>query len=210
MQTQPQVSFDDVDLTDELRGQLRDAALDSIEQLEQVHRRMTGCHVVIGMPHRRHRVGGLYSVRVDIVVPEGEIVVNREQHDNHAHEDAFVAIRDAFDAAKRRLEDHSRRLRGAVKRHEPRGRGVVSKLFPLAGYGFIETPDGREIYFHRHAVGNGRFDTLDLRVPVRFTEEEGDRGPQASVVEIVHSKAAAPPAAGAGPPETAPSSEAMP
>jgi cold shock CspA family protein len=186
MQTQPQVSFDDVELTDEVRERLRDEALEWIDQLERFHHRITGCHVVIGMPHRRHRIGGLYSVRVDIVVPEAEIVVNREHHDDHAHEDVFVALRDAFDAAKRRLEDHARRLRGTVKRHEPRGQGIVAKLFPLQGYGFIETPEGREIYFHRHAVENHRFDALDLGSRVRFTEEEGDQGPQASVVEIVH------------------------
>lgn len=193
MQTQPQVSFDDVKLTDEVRDRVLETALDWIDQLERVHPRITGCHVVVAKPHRRHRVGGLYSVRVDVVVPEGEIVVNREHHENRAHEDLFVAIRDAFDATRRRLEDHARRLRGSVKRHEARGHGVVSQLFPMQGYGFIETPDGREIYFHRNAVGNGRYDTLDLGVPVRFTEEEGDEGPQASVVQVVHSKSMEPP-----------------
>lgn len=201
MQTQPQVSFDDVELTDEVRERLRDEVLDWIEQLERFHHRITGCHVVIGMPHRRHRIGGLYSVKVDIVVPEAEIVVNREHHDEHAHEDVFVALRDAFDAAKRRLEDHARKIRGTVKHHEERGHGIVKKLFPLEGYGFIEAPDGREIYFHRHAVENRRFDTLDLGVPVRFTEEDGDQGPQASIVEIVHARA---------PSEAIPPSEAMP
>lgn len=201
MQTQPQVSFDDVELTDEVRERVRDEVLDWIGQLERFHPRITGCHVVIGMPHRRHRIGGLYSVRIDVVVPEAEIVVNREHHDEHAHEDLFVALRDAFDAAKRRLEDHARRLRGTVKRHEPRSQGVVTKLFPLEGYGFIETPEGREVYFHRHAVANRRFEAVDLGVLVRFTEEDGDRGPQASFVEIIHSRPAS---------EAIPPSEAMP
>lgn len=192
MQTQPQVSFDDIDLTEEVRERLRDTALDWIDQLEQFHPRITGCHVVVAMPHRHHRLGGLYSVRIEVVVPEGEVVVSREHHENHAHQDAFVAMRDAFAAAKRRLEDHARRLRGAVKVHQPPAHGVVAKLFPLAGYGFIETPEGREIYFHRNAVGNGTFDVLDLGTPVRFTEEEGDQGPQASAVHVMRSQAALP------------------
>ena len=73
-----------------------------------------------------------------------------------------------------------------------------------------KSPIGSEVYFHRHAVGNGRFETLDLGIPVRFTEEEGDQGPQASVVEIVHSKSAVPPAGETSPTETMPPSETMP
>ena len=113
MQTQPQVSFDDLPV-DEV---VRDAALGHIAQLERVFGRITGCHVVIAQPHRHHREGRPYSVRVDLVVPGGELVVNRDHHRDHAHEDVFVAMRDSFLAARRRLEDHVRRLQGEGKRH---------------------------------------------------------------------------------------------
>ena len=126
MQTQPEVSFDDLPVDDAVR----DAALDHIAHLERFSDRITGCRVVIAQPHRHHREGRLYSVRVDLVVPGGEIVVNRDHHLDHSHEDVFVALRDAFDAARRRLEDHVRRLRGTVKQHvagdqpiHPLGRG---------------------------------------------------------------------------------------
>jgi cold shock CspA family protein len=79
-----------------------------------------------------------------------------------------------------------RHLRGAVKRHAARAEGRVARLFPLAGYGFIETPDGREIYFHRHALSPDDFRIANLGTRVHFTEEEGDDGPQAAHVEVVH------------------------
>ncbi|MFM9024811.1 MAG: HPF/RaiA family ribosome-associated protein, partial [Planctomycetaceae bacterium] len=142
MQTQPQVSFDDLPIDEAVR----DAALDHVAQLERLTDRITGCHVVVAQPHRHHREGRLYAVRVDLVVPGVEIVVNRDHHLDHAHEDVFVALRDSFLAARRRLEDHLRRLSGFEKFHRPRARGRISQFFPLQGYGFIEAADGREIY----------------------------------------------------------------
>jgi cold shock CspA family protein len=180
MQTEPQVSFDDLPVDEAVR----DAALEHIAQLERLYDRITGCHVVVAQPHRHHREGRLYSVRVDLVVPGGEIVVNRDQHRDHAHEDVFVALRDAFLATRRRLEDHVRRLRGAEKAHAPRARGRITQIFPLQGYGFIATPDGREIYFHRHAISDQDFRTADVGSRVLFTEEEGDQGPQAAAVHL--------------------------
>jgi len=182
MQTQPQVSFDDLPVDEAVR----DAALDHIAQLERLSDRITGCHVVVAQPHRHHREGRLYSVRVDLVVPGGEIVVNRDHHLDHAHEDVFVALRDSFLAARRRLEDHVRRLRGVEKQHATRARGRISQLFPLQGYGFIETPDGREIYFHRHAISDQDFRMADIGSPVFYSEEDGDEGPQASAVHLEH------------------------
>lgn len=113
MQTSPQVSFDGIPVDEAVRA----AALEHAADLERFSDRITGCHVVVAQPHRHHRSGRLYSVRVEIVVPGGEIVVNRDQHLDHAHEDVFVALRDAFAAARRRLEDHVRRMRGDEKRH---------------------------------------------------------------------------------------------
>ena len=182
MQTQPQVSFDDLPVDEAVR----DAALDHVTQLDRLSDRITGCHVVIGQPHRHRRQGRLYSVRVDVVMPGGEIVVNRDHHLDHAHEDVFVALRDAFDAARRQVEDRVRRLRGVEKTHRPRAQGRISQFFPLQGYGFIVAADGREIYFHRNALPDPEFHAADVGSPVFFSEEEGDAGPQASAVHLVH------------------------
>jgi cold shock CspA family protein len=61
----------------------------------------------------------------------------------------------------------------------------VSKLFPDEGYGFLETPDGREVYFHRNSVLGADFDRLSIGTEVRFAEEEGEKGLQASTVTVV-------------------------
>ena len=180
MQTQPQVSFDDLPVDE----QVRDAALDHVAALERLWDRITGCHVVIAQPHRHQRQGRLYSVRVELVVPGGEIVVNREHPRDHAHEDVFVALRDAFRAAERRLEDHVRQLQGAEKAHGERPHGRISQLFPIEGYGFIKTADGRDVYFHRNALSDPDFRVADVGTPVSFTEEEGDNGPQAAAVHV--------------------------
>lgn len=182
MQTAPQVSFDDIPLDEAVR----EAALRHIDGLESVYDRITGCHVVIAQPHRHKREGRLYSVRINLVVPGGEIVVNRNHPFDHAHEDIYVAMRDSFDAARRQLEDHVRHLRGAVKPHAPRAVGRVTQVFPLQGYGFLATPDGREIYFHQHAISEHDFRMLEIGSEVHFSEEEGDQGPQAAHVQLVH------------------------
>jgi cold shock CspA family protein len=182
MQTQPQVSFDDIPIDEAVR----DAAFRHIDELGSTYDRITGCHVVVAQPHRHHREGRLYSVRVDLIVPGAEIVVNRNHPVDHAHEDVFVALRDSFNAARRQLEDHVRHLRGAEKPHTPRAMGRVTQIFPLQGYGFLETPDGREIYFHQHALSENDFRMVDVGSTVHFSEEEGDEGPQASHVQLVH------------------------
>ncbi|MEI8227144.1 MAG: HPF/RaiA family ribosome-associated protein [Planctomycetota bacterium] len=182
MQTQPQVSFDDIPIDEAVR----DAVLRHIDELESTYHRITGCHVVVAQPHRHHRAGRLYSVRIDLIVPGAKIVVNRNHPLDHAHEDVFVALRDSFNAVRRQLEDHVRHLRGAEKPHTPRAMGRVTQIFPLQGYGFLETPDGREIYFHQHALSQNDFRMVDVGSTVRFSVEEGDEGPQAAHVQLVH------------------------
>ena len=90
------------------------------------------------------------------------------------------------DAAERRLEDLTRIQRGQTKRHEPQLRARVVRLSPARDHGFLRTDDGRELYFHRHSL-LGNFDALAPGSEVRFHEEAGDDGPQASTVVIVGS-----------------------
>jgi ribosomal subunit interface protein len=87
------------------------------KRLERFHERITGCRVVVEAPHRQHQQGMLYRVAIDLTVPGAELVINREAGDNHAHEDIYIAIRDAFDALQRRLRDFARRRRGEVRSH---------------------------------------------------------------------------------------------
>jgi cold shock CspA family protein len=153
--------------------------------LDNYYDRIMSCRVVVDRPHLHHKEGNLYQIRIDFKVPGGELVVNREppQHVDYKHLD--IMIRDAFDEARRQLEDHVRRNRGEVKIHESIPHARVATVFPESGYGFLETPDGREIYFHQHSVRNADFKALKVGTEVRFVEELGDEGPQASTVTPV-------------------------
>jgi cold shock CspA family protein len=155
-------------------------------KLERFHDRITSCRVaVIGRGGRR-RQGDLYAVRLQLTGPGmSDLVIDRNPPADHAHEDAFVTVRDAFAAARRRLQDRRRRMIGNVKTHEEPPRGHVTRLFPAEGYGFLEGADGREIYFHRNALVNGDFERLSVGREVRFFERDGEKGPQASTVHLV-------------------------
>jgi cold shock CspA family protein/ribosome-associated translation inhibitor RaiA len=155
-------------------------------KLERFSDRITACHVALIGRSGKRRHGDLFGVRLRLTVPgRGDIIVDRNPDADHAHEDPYVAVRDAFAAARRRLQDHARRFAGAEKHHEPQPRGRVVRLFPEAGYGFIEAADGREIYFHHNAVVNGDFARLRAGAEVRFVESVGEKGPQASTVHVV-------------------------
>ena len=181
MQLPVQITFRNMEPSPAVESKIRERAA----ELDRYHDRITSCRVVVESPHRRHHQGKLYHVRVDLTVPGGELAVSREPPEHRAFEDVYVAIRDAFDAARRQLEDHARRQRHEVKGHEAPPHGRVSKLFPVEGYGFIETADGREVYFHEHSVLHDAFERLQIGSQVEFAEEQGDRGPQASTVRVI-------------------------
>ena len=183
MQIPLQITFRDIDQSDAVEARIRERAA----QLEKFYDRITSCRVMVEAPHNSRNKGRLYHIRVDITVPGGEIVVRREPKAHHAHEDVYVAIRDAFKAAQRQLQDYVRRNRGEIKAHEAPPHGRVAKLFAHQGYGFIETADGNEIYFHRNSVTNGAFDQLEVGSEVRYVAAEGesDKGPQTSTVHLI-------------------------
>jgi cold shock CspA family protein len=184
---------------------IRDAAA----KLDSFYEEIMGCRVLVEAPHHHHRKGKQYHVRIDLTVPGGEFAVKRspnlitgralrEQKSTEdlelqesrelskyaVHDDIQLAIRDAFDAARRKLQDYARRRRGVLKLHKGAPHARVSKLFPDEGFGFLETADGREIYFHQNSV-LGSFGGLQIGTEVHFAEEAGEKGPQASTVRPV-------------------------
>ncbi|MEJ2192687.1 MAG: cold shock domain-containing protein [Nitrospirota bacterium] len=152
------------------------------ERLDRYYAGMLSCRVVVDEPHRRHGEGNLYHIQVELLVPGRKLVVTREHPRRHAHEDIFIALKDSFEAAERQLEEYSRVERHEIKTHEAHPHGTVAKLFPEGGYGFIREFGGREIYFHKNSVLDG-FESLRVGDEVRFEEEEGEKGPQASTVK---------------------------
>jgi cold shock CspA family protein len=170
------------------------------QQLERFEPRLIRCRVLLEVPHRHQRQGKQYHIRIELTVPGRRmLVINRNPsrlHPPAAHEDVWVALQDAFDAAKKRLEEGVRVRRGLVKEHAatPRARGKVVRLVresPEEGglYGFIEdAQDGAEVYFHEHCVGEQALSRLRPGARVQFVRERGLEGPQASWVEPVRAR----------------------
>ncbi|MBX6322680.1 MAG: HPF/RaiA family ribosome-associated protein [Rhodospirillaceae bacterium] len=173
-----QVSFRNMDPSPAVEAHIRE----KVEKLSRFSGRIIGCRVTVEAPRRRSPVGKLYNLRIEISVPGRDITVTHAGRKDPAHADVYVAVRDAFDAAARQLEDHVRVLRGDVKAHEAPPHGRVSALFP--DYGFIQTADGLEVYFHRNSVAEGDFDKLEVGDEVRLViaEGESEKGPQATTV----------------------------
>lgn len=178
MQTTPQIDFQGMEASEDRRAKI----LAQIEHLESLFGAATACRVVVKAPGGHHRTGGLYEINIRVTLPDSrEVVVERTPHLDERFQDFDFALNDAFSRARRQLQDQVRHMRGAVKHHGGgSATGVVKKLMAGEGYGFIETPDGREIYFHRNSVREGSFDDLEIGSRVSFVEEDGRNGPQAS------------------------------
>ena len=123
MQSPIQITFRGIEHSEFIEDKIREKA----KKLERYYPNILHCHVVIESEHHRHHQGNLFDIRIDISVPDKEIVISRKKHNNHAHENAYVAIRDAFDAARRQLEDYARIHRGDVKSHKASSRGSQAK-----------------------------------------------------------------------------------
>ncbi|MDP2783373.1 MAG: HPF/RaiA family ribosome-associated protein [Sulfurimicrobium sp.] len=174
MQRPLQIVFRNMPPSDAVETHIKE----KVEKLELFYSHIIGCNATVEIAGKHQHQGNLFNVRLDITVPGSELVVNRDMH-----EDMYVALRDAFDAAKRQLEDYGRRQRGETKFHEGELHGNVARIFP-DGFGFIETADGREFYFNRDNVVNPDFDKLEVGSAVQFIEETADEGLQAKRVSV--------------------------
>jgi len=179
MDVPPEIAFRNIERTAAVEKKI----LSGIDRLEKVYERLVSVRIMVEDQNPGRETGNLYHVRIDMGVPGNEIVVHRKPPPE-PHEDLVQAVGEAFDIARRRLRKFSDLQRGEVKTHVPQPHGRVLRLFPAEGYGFIESDDGREIYFHRNSLVNGDFDELEVGTVVRFAEERGEKGPQASTVHV--------------------------
>jgi cold shock CspA family protein len=177
-----EVTFRDVPNREMIEAVVRREAA----KLERFGRRIVGCRVAVERPQRFQRQGNAHRIRIVITAASRKpIVVAREPLDSDMHDDLRTIVIDAFKAARRQLQSLTQRLRGEGKsRQEPRA--LVTRLFPAQGYGFLKELDGRELYFHRNSVLHGDFERLAVGTEVRFDEAEGERGPQASTIQVVN------------------------
>lgn len=167
-------------------AQVRDAIGKHVADLEQRFSRVTACRVVLKAPGGHHRTGGLYEVNIRLALPDGrEVNIGRTAQADERHSDLTFAINDAFKRARRRLQDQAGRLQGEVKVHEGQPVGTVVRLDASGEFGFLESSDGHEIYFHRNSVLDDAFSRLSVGSRVAFAEELGEKGPQASTVRLL-------------------------
>ena len=107
MQVPIEIDFDDMQPSEFIARRIQERAT----KLEHRFDRIVSCRVTVQAPHQRRSRGKLYNVRIVMNVPGAALIINRDSGQDQAHEDVYVAIRDAFDAAERRLEDYVRKLR---------------------------------------------------------------------------------------------------
>jgi ribosomal subunit interface protein len=173
MQLPVQVTFRDIPRSEAVETAIRG----KVARLDKFSDHIMSCRVTVGIIEKHKHQGKLFNIRIDLKLPGSEIVVNRDKA-----EDIYVAIRDAFDAVKRKLEEHMRRVHGEVQVHEAESHGRIARLFADQGYGFIEKADGGELYFHLYNCAHPAFEQLSVGDDVVFLEESGGDGPQANRV----------------------------
>jgi cold shock CspA family protein/ribosome-associated translation inhibitor RaiA len=175
MQTPLEVDFQGLSKT----PQIQQAITRHVAQLERRYGRVTSCRVALKGPGGHHQNGGLYEVTIRLALRD------RTAQADERHADLTFAINDAFKRARRGMQEQVRRLQGVVKQHEGPPIGTVMRLDPSGEFGFLESGDGREIYFHHNSVLDGGFSRLATGTRVTYAEETGEKGPQASTVKLL-------------------------
>jgi ribosome-associated translation inhibitor RaiA/cold shock CspA family protein len=176
-----QITFRHMDPSPALETRVRELA----SRFEKFSEHIMRCHVIVEPLAQHQHQGALYDFRIDITLPEEEIAIRPAHPADYAHEDPYVALRDAFRAARRKLEDYERKHRWEVKTHVGPAAGRVCELDAERDFRRIETDDGRLVYFHRNSLLRGWFQELTTGTKVRFAEEAGDLGPQPRTVHVI-------------------------
>ena len=188
MQIPLEISYRNVNKTDDLEKLIREKT----NKLEKVCDHITSCHIAIEKPQKFPNYGSPYRIRIDIRIPSGhEVVIKREPGEGNMNVPLNSIVREVFEAARRKTKEVCKIQNSKIKTHPAQETvAIVSELHPKSGYGFIKTINGREIYFHKNSVLHNDFEKLKTGTGVRFFEEQGTKGPQASTVQIVDKPAA--------------------
>lgn len=176
-----ELAFHNMEPSDSIEQKVRER----VDRLHRYFARINSVRVAVEVPHRSQKHALTYHVRIQVGVPDKELVVSRDPGDRGAHYDPMLAVRDAFEAMEKQLSAHAHKIRGEVKRHESPVQGRILRL--VFDHGFIATNDNREIYFHRNAVVGTDFEDLEEGAPVELDVAYGEspEGPQATTVRTI-------------------------
>lgn len=183
MQTAPELIFHDVDRS----AWVENYILERVQRLDKFAEGITSCRVSLTQDQASHQKGNRYRVMVEVRMPPNHDLAARKAkviRDMQAQLPALINL--AFGAIERQLKKTAQLRRGEVKSQENgQPHGIVEKLFD-EGYGFLRAVgDDRQVYFHRNSVLHGDFEHLAIGTEVRFTPQDGEKGPQASSVQII-------------------------
>lgn len=187
-----QVTFRNMTAIEDVRKEIETR----VQKLETYCKPILSCRVTIEAPANHHRKGEPFHVRIDAALADGRVDVKYAESSYPAgvrkgkettseHNLLMYTIREAFDATRRQLQDHTHKRRSEIKTHEPDVIATVRQIFQSKEYGYLETADGREIYFHANCVTGSKFEKMKPGEKVHFVETEGMKGAQASSVRIV-------------------------
>ena len=182
MQVPPQIVFHDVN-----RSQwVEDYIGERVQRLDRFAAGITSCRVTLAQEQASQHKGNRYSVVVEVhVPPQHDLAVRKQKDILNMPQQLPALINHAFGAVERQLKKTA-----ALRRHDGKSRdgqphGTIERLFD-EGYGFIRAlDDDRQFYFHRNSVLHDDFERLAVGAEVRFSAEEGEKGPQASSVQLV-------------------------
>jgi len=183
MRTPLEISFHGISRSESIEEIIRS----DVAKLERLCDRLISCHVGVKLDQHSSVSGNPFRVRVEMRVPPGHtLVVTNTSGVKEAADDLVTTVKNTFKSAHRRLRQLVEKQQGAMKSH-PRQEigGIIVKMFSREGYGFLRSLDGEEIYFHQNSVVNDQFDQLDPGTGVSFTTELGDKGLQASSVQVI-------------------------
>lgn len=181
MDVPPEIAFRGLDPTDDLK----DLILEGIDDLEDVYPRLVSCRTMVADTTPDRNSSHNYRARLEIGIPGKTVVVAETPPPGGEPRAVDQTIKDAFKVGRKLLQKEKDRQRGAVKTHDlpPHGR-IVRLLTDSTGvrYGFLESREGRQIYFQESALVDLSYDDLDVGTEVRYAAAEGRDGPQASTV----------------------------
>lgn len=181
MQIAPEIIFHDVDRSEWVENYI----VERVGRLDKFAQGITRCHVTLSQEVASHSKGNRYSVMVEVRLPPNHDLAAKKQKVVRDMPTQLPAlINQAFAAIETQLKKTAQLRRAEMKTHDSEPRGLVASLSP-EGFGFIRSFDNQEVYFHRNSVLHGDFDRLAIGTEVRFSPEEGEKGLQASSVQVI-------------------------
>jgi len=178
-----EISFQGLSRSESLEQLIRkDAA-----KLERVCDDLISCRIGIKLNQKSRNTANPFRIRIEMrFPPNNNLVVTHNSGIKEAADDLPTAVKNAFKTAQRRLKRLVEKQQAEMKSPPQQDMmALVIKIFADEGYGFIRSLDGEEIYFHRNSVLNNDFDRLEPGTGVNYTAALGEKGLQATSVQIV-------------------------